>query len=282
MSLRASVIIPAYNAEPYIARAIESVRAQTRPVHEIVVGVDGSTDRTVEIARSLGATVLELPRGNVSIARNAAVRASSGEVLVFLDADDWWKPSKVEAHLALWESGAAYGAIIDRVALTEGDGAVKEIKGPVGEVTWEAFTRISNWTCGSAPSMLRTTFDAIGGFNEQVRYLEDVDIVIRAAQHAGTVLGIEDPHTHYYLSPGSASKRFVYPSEQVETMLSSWTFASSKQVSDFRRLCLLLAARRVPFPGSLKFLSQAGWPLGDKMFWRCLAGSFKRIGEAKG
>jgi glycosyltransferase involved in cell wall biosynthesis len=281
MSLRASVIIPAYNAEPFIARAIDSVRAQSRPVEEIVVGVDGSTDKTVEIARSLGANVVELPRGNVSIARNAAVRASSGEILMFLDADDWWAPTKVATHLGIWESGASFGAVIDRVALTEGDGTVKEVKGPVGDVPWAAFTSIANWTCGSAPSMRRETFEAIGGFNEQVRYLEDVDIVIRATHQVGLSFGIEQPHTHYFLSPGSASKRFVYPAEQVEAMLSTWHFASLAQIRSFRRLCLLLAARRVPFPSSLSYLAQAGWPVGDKMFWRCLAGSFKRIAEAR-
>jgi hypothetical protein len=129
--------------------------------------------------------------------------------------------------------------------------------------------------------MRRQTFDAIGGFNEQVRYLEDVDIVLRAAHHAGKAFGIEQSHTHYFLSPNQASKRFVYPAEQVEAMLQTWTFASEGQRARFRRLCLLLAARRVPFPASLGYLGKAGWPVGDRMFWRCLAGSFKRIAEAK-
>lgn len=282
MSLRTSVIIPAYNAEDFIARAIESVKGQTRPVDEIFVAVDGSTDRTVEIARSLGANVLELPRGNVSIARNAAVRASTGDVLLFLDADDWWKSTKVATHLERWESGQHYGAVIDQVEFTQADGSIKEVHGPIGVVSWEAFTDIATWTCGSAPSMLRSTFDAIGGYNEEVRYLEDIDMVLRATQHVGQSFGIVDPQTHYFISPGQASRRFVYPGEQVEAILATWSFASDAQKASFRRLCLLLASRRVPLPGSLKYLSMAGWPLGDRMFWKCLAGTVKRTVERAG
>src|SRR5512135_3110971 len=73
MSRRFSVIIPAFNAASTLARAIESVRAQSWPAHEIIVVDDGSTDATAEVAHQFGSAVRLIRQANsgVSVARNA-------------------------------------------------------------------------------------------------------------------------------------------------------------------------------------------------------------------
>lgn len=84
-----SVIIPAYNAEKYLAEAVASVRSQNwRDEMEIIIIDDGSVDGTVSVARVTGDLVLSKRRGGAASARNMGIRNSSGELLFFLDADD--------------------------------------------------------------------------------------------------------------------------------------------------------------------------------------------------
>lgn len=102
-----SVIIPAYNAAPYIERAIKSVKAQTWENCEAVIVDDGSTDSTSHILaafeRDENVTLLHQDNGGVSCARNAAMQRASGRYCVFLDADDWLASNAVERLMAIAE-----------------------------------------------------------------------------------------------------------------------------------------------------------------------------------
>jgi glycosyltransferase involved in cell wall biosynthesis len=117
-----SVVVPVYNAERYLAEAIESVLAQTWPHWELLLVDDGSSDRSPEIARSYverhpdKMRYLEHPgranRGE-SATRNVGLREGRGEFFAFLDADDVWLPEKLERQLPLLdahpEAGWLYG-----------------------------------------------------------------------------------------------------------------------------------------------------------------------------
>ncbi|MFL6198017.1 MAG: glycosyltransferase family 2 protein [Thermoanaerobaculia bacterium] len=115
-----SVVVPVFNAERFLAEAIESVIAQTWPDWELLLADDGSTDRSPEIARSYEKTgrirCLEHPgranRGE-SATRNLGLRAGKGDLFAFLDADDVWLPEKLERQVPLLlarpEAGWLYG-----------------------------------------------------------------------------------------------------------------------------------------------------------------------------
>ncbi|MBC8377964.1 MAG: glycosyltransferase family 2 protein [Planctomycetes bacterium] len=100
--MKISVVIPAYNAEKHIARAIESALAQTRPADEIIVVDDGSADTTAEVVRSFGDKVVLIQQENAgaSVARNAGLEAATGDWIAFLDADDEWVSNKLELQIA--------------------------------------------------------------------------------------------------------------------------------------------------------------------------------------
>ncbi len=97
MSMTVSVVIPAYNAGKYIARAIESVLAQSRRPDEIIVVDDGSTDDTAQIVAGFGLKVqlIRQDNGGASAARNSGIDAATGEWIAFLDADDEWLGEKL-------------------------------------------------------------------------------------------------------------------------------------------------------------------------------------------
>lgn len=95
-----SVVIPAFNAEKYLAEAIASVLAQTAPAKEIIVIDDGSADGTAEIARRFaGVTHVWQPNGGVAAALNHGSRVAAGDCIAFLSADDVWSEDKLARQL---------------------------------------------------------------------------------------------------------------------------------------------------------------------------------------
>ena len=85
MSMTVSVVIPAYNAGKYIARAIDSVLAQTRQPDEIIVVDDGSTDDTAQIVAGFGSKVQLIRQDNAGagVACNTGIEAATGEWIAF-------------------------------------------------------------------------------------------------------------------------------------------------------------------------------------------------------
>jgi glycosyltransferase involved in cell wall biosynthesis len=116
-----SVVIPAYQAEAWVADAIASVRAQTRLPEEIIVVDDGSIDATGDIARVLGVTVLSQSNRGVAAARNTGIVNATQPWIALLDADDLWRPEKLAAQ---WEavSRTGDGVCATDFAYVHGDG----------------------------------------------------------------------------------------------------------------------------------------------------------------
>jgi len=91
-----SVVIPAYQAVPYISDTIRSVQSQTLPANEIIVVDDGSRDETDRGAESLDARVIRQVNNGVASARNVGIRAARNEWIALIDADDLWETDKLE------------------------------------------------------------------------------------------------------------------------------------------------------------------------------------------
>jgi glycosyltransferase involved in cell wall biosynthesis len=105
--LRVSVIVPAFNAAGTISRAVDSALAQARPPDEIVVIDDGSPDAD-SLAGALArygerVTLLRGPNGGAAAARNRGIDRAAGDLLAFLDADDYWEPDHLRQQAAVFE-----------------------------------------------------------------------------------------------------------------------------------------------------------------------------------
>ncbi|XZE54238.1 glycosyltransferase family 2 protein [Planctomycetaceae bacterium SH139] len=98
-----SVIVPCYNREDILGRAIQSALAQTRAPDEIIVVDDGSHDSSANIARSFGDRVVVLEQANAgaAAARNHGIETAHGDWVAFLDSDDEWHPDKLAIQLAV-------------------------------------------------------------------------------------------------------------------------------------------------------------------------------------
>ena len=107
MSETVSVIIPAHQAEKYIAQAVDSVRRQAWIGEtEIIVIDDGSTDGTAAAAQALGVQVLQKSQGGAASARNMGLRTATGQLILLLDADDVLTDGALHAMYAALAGGA--------------------------------------------------------------------------------------------------------------------------------------------------------------------------------
>ena len=107
-----SIVIPAYNAENFLAETIDSVKKQTYPHWEIIVVDDGSTDATAAVVMNEDDSRIRLikqPNAGVSAARNNGLQKAAGEYIVFLDADDLVTHKFIETRVNFLNQNPDFG-----------------------------------------------------------------------------------------------------------------------------------------------------------------------------
>ncbi len=177
-----SVIIPTFNRAHLLERAIDSVLRQTFTDFELIVADDGSTDSTRDVLAGLGGRLvpLLLAHGGVSAARNAGTRASTGELIAFLDSDDEWLPEKLSRQVALYDrSNRCFVCHTEEIWYRNGrEVRQKKIHRKQGGKFFErALER-----CLISPSSVmisRPLLDRVGWFDESLPAAEDYDLWLR-------------------------------------------------------------------------------------------------------
>lgn len=169
-----SVVIPAFNAADFVTDTLASVLGQTRRADQIVVVDDGSEDDTARIAETFaGVTVLRRPHRGAPAARNVGIAASTGTLLAFCDADDWWEPPKLERQLALIEAEPWRDAVFTHVAEfvdRRASGATTAMRGPVPQTAAPLVSSLI---------LRRDVVDRVGPFDEDSPTGDWVDWYIR-------------------------------------------------------------------------------------------------------
>ena len=182
-----SIVIPALNEEHFLPHLLTSLTRQTKSDFEVIVVDGSSTDRTVEVARSFGAKIPKLEvivsqKANLPLQRNLGARASSGEWLVFIDADSILLPYFIERIECFIEERSP-------VLFTSWFRPDSEVSGDA------LFTLIANLFVEGgtvfhrpiAPGPLavirRDVFDLVGGYNETLTFGEDYDFTQRIVAH---------------------------------------------------------------------------------------------------
>ena len=182
--MRVAVILPAFNAEKWIADALASVAAQDPSPDQVIVVDDGSTDRTAEIAIGSGIQglkVIQQDQAGPAAARNTALRNLDCEWVGFIDADDLWSQNKLACQLSLARANPDTDIWL---GATEGV-ALEDLK-HFDSVIPAEFSSRPFFQLGAA-LIRKELFDRIGLFDTSLQFGEDVDWGIRAKQHGARI-----------------------------------------------------------------------------------------------
>ncbi len=204
-----SAVVPTYNCAPYLAAAIDSVLAQTHPVQELVVVDDGSSDGTAAVLAAYRqeprVTVIRQRNRGQAAARNRGLAASGGEFVGFCDADDLWRPEKIERQLEAFAGEPEIGVVYtDHVYIDDAGRALPtpRLERCSGWVAAELLVR-SNVPFGSC-LFRRQALAAVGGFDERLSMGDDYDLLLRvSARYRFRYLDL--PLYHYRLRSGQLS-----------------------------------------------------------------------------
>ncbi len=179
-----SVIIPTYNRYKILKEAIDSVLAQEYEDFELIVVDDGSTDDTSQLLKSYGKQILAIQRknGGVSAARNTGIRASSGELIAFLDSDDLWMPGKLSVQTNFFHQHPQ-SLICQTEEIWVRNGIRVNPKRKHKKLSGMIFDS-SLALCLVSPSAVmirRSLLDDVGLFDEHLPACEDYDLWLRIA-----------------------------------------------------------------------------------------------------
>lgn len=197
--MKVSVIIPVYNGSRYLAATLDSVLAQTYPLHEIIVIDDGSTDDSPTILRSYGDRLSVTRQANqgVAAARNAGLRHASGDVITFIDQDDLWPARRTEALID------ALRANPDALVATGPVEMLYERSQPPSPAS-NLETTLREFLVGSL-CIRKEVFDLLGPFNTGLGYADDTDFLLRRREANIKTVYIEDVALQYRVHESNTS-----------------------------------------------------------------------------
>jgi len=203
-----SIVIPAFNAERYIAQTLNSVLNQDYPSFEVIVVNDGSTDQTLTILKQYEdkITLIDIKNHGVSFARNLAVKNAKGAWLAFIDADDLWDNNKLSIQFnaldgELWSHcnslyiGDDQPGNVTRADLSSQDSGM-------------IFSSLllENFITTSTVLIKKSLFTASQGFDENFDALEDWKLWLEISKNH-PIAYIAEPIAEYRVYQGSTSRK---------------------------------------------------------------------------
>lgn len=236
---KVSVIIPAYNGDRYIGKAIDSVLQQSYHDYEIIVVDDGSSDHTSQIVQSYGSKVQYISQQNqgVAAARNRGLEIAQGEYIAFLDQDDFFLPNKLALQVALLKQQPSLGIVNSGWQIVNQDGVLLAAVQPwqtlpkldlVGLIVWKpvflgAMLFRDSWLKNS------------DGFDIQLEQTPDVDLVLRLAQMGCQGDWVKGETVCYRQHELNASKNTLLQAQELDFILERF-FAQANLSPEIKEL----------------------------------------------
>ena len=290
-----SVVIPAYNDEARLPRALEAVRAQSCAPAEVIVIDDGSTDATPDVARGFGNRVIYRRQENAgsAAARNLGITTATAEWVAFLDADDSWRPEHLQRSLAIIASQpslawccAAYTRIVDGEAQPE---STPDQWQQLASTPGDSVDFFDSYMAGapiqtSGMVVKRAVLNEVGLFDPVMRRGQDRDLWYRIALKYPRMGFVWPATVEYIYNERSVTAQLTDSTER----LMRWLVKNvgylpeldAKTAESFTRVLRLLAreilwhALNVARPDCLRRLrDEHGWLLTRKERWIAWWGS---------
>ena len=268
----ASIVMPVFNAEDTLPRSILSIQAQSFRDWELILVDDGSTDGSLELANELASRdrrirVTTQSNAGPAEARNTGIRLARGRIIAFLDADDLWHRERLAACLDHFVRNPRAGLVFTRVAFIGADGQRAVDASPHFRTLGPAELISENPVCTTSNIAARSELlDQIGGFDMKMAYIEDQDLLFRAATGSDwTVEGIDRVLMDYSIGGRSRSadltrtarswRRFIARAEAIAPDLVRPR--RTRLIADFHRNQARRALRGGLPATALGFITQA-------------------------
>ncbi len=282
-TIKISVVMPAFNIEEYIGRAIKSVLAQTRPADEIIVVDDGSTDGTAAEIKKFGEQVRYIHQENSGpgAARNTGIKTARYEWIAFLDGDDEWLSEYLEKQLELlqrnkdlmWSNSNYFCCLCNdnrRGPRIEPDRARSILGEKEYFDNYFPACRHKAIACSDTVLIRREVFEEVGLFREDRNYAEDVDMWWRITFRWPKVGYVAEPLAVYHMDrKGTLTEEFTHKNLQIHIDLLERHLKSAAehhQLEQFESLASYLVTswiRSMLFEGNAagiqKLLEQFGY-----------------------
>jgi glycosyltransferase involved in cell wall biosynthesis len=206
-----SIIIPCYKQAHLLPEAIDSALAQTYANYEVIVIDDGSPDKTYEVATSYSSVrcIRQENRG-LAEARNTGLRASRGEFLVFLDADDHLTPAALSLGLQCFAARPEAQMVFGRYVVMSAEGRpnAQPTRLYEGDDYYRDLLVVNYIGAVGAVMYRRAVFAEVGGFRQHVAPAADYDLYLRIARRF-PLAHYDAVTTRYRIYEGSMSQDFA-------------------------------------------------------------------------
>jgi len=188
MTPRISVVVPVYNAEAYLAAAVNSILTQTFRDFELIAIDDGATDASAEILDRLAQhddrmIVVHQPNGGIVAALNRGLALARGEFVARMDADDVACSERFARQLAFLDAHPDVAVVGAAVTLIDAHGrAIRDAEYPETPAAIAAFLATGSALAHPVVMMRRAAVLAVGGYRPAYEYAEDYDLWLRMAE----------------------------------------------------------------------------------------------------
>ena len=203
-----SIVMPAYDAIPYISESIQSVLDQTFQDWELIIIDDASKDETEPLIKDFmkkdaRITLHSLPvNQGAGFARNLGIKASKGDYICFLDADDLWKPHKLETQLDFMEENKLSVSYSSYELINEEGKSLQQVVKALDRLSFSKLLR-ANYI-GNLTGMYKAK--NLGKiYNPPIRKRQDWGMWLQAVKKGGEAMGIAEPLAKYRIRKGSIS-----------------------------------------------------------------------------
>lgn len=206
----ASILIPCFNAEPWLGAALDSALGQGDVPVEVIVIDDGSSDASIDLVRAQsrrGVRLLQQAHRGASAARNRGLAEARGHYIQFLDADDLLGPAKISRQIARLEAGSAGSAVASCAWGRFDHRAQPETAAFVDTAVFRDFTPATDFLKlhAATGAMMhvaawltpRSLLDAAGPWDERLSMNDDGEYFARVLRQAGAIRFAPDVRTYY-------------------------------------------------------------------------------------
>ena len=281
-----SILIPAYNAERWLVDTIESAIAQTWPQKEIIVVNDGSTDRTLAIARQIernAVRVVTQPNQGAAAARNKALSMSRGDYIQWLDADDLLSPDKVAHQMrataetknkrTLFSCPWAYF----RYRPAKANFIANPLWSDLDPTEWMTKKCEGNWHMQTATWLVtRELVETAGPWDTRLLGDDDGEYFARVISASSGIRFVPQSKVYYRITPSSRLSYIGRADKKMEAHLLGMklqiAYLRSRQDSDrVRAACVSYLQTSLPFfyperPDLVQEAQQLAASLGGRLF----------------